>query len=198
MAFRLPSLILILTLCAGNGVAENDATADAIYHLVEGVYYLINEKQPVQAIPFFQSAIASDSTNPDPYYFLGAAYDQMEEAVPLALFYFLAAEERGVQYDAFRPNRIPAIQAKYPNVRPAPPSASATDRVAQIIVESRAAKGVQVVVQDDKQITKYELGDQIPLEAGKNYTIRLKKKGISHLLKTVAVVASVVGIWILR
>jgi len=97
-------LTLFLVRLASSGAAENVANHDSIHYLIEGVYYLIDQNQPERAVPYFERAIALDSSQPDAYYFLGVSYYQLKQPIGHALFYLQEAEKRGVQSDRFRPN----------------------------------------------------------------------------------------------
>jgi tetratricopeptide (TPR) repeat protein len=190
------ALGFILFTVANLAESQTDSE-DAYDYLIEGVYYLINRGDLAQAIPFFQKAMALDSTHPDPYYFAGVSYYQLGGSTASALFYFYEAEKRNIRYDKFKPNRIPEILEKHRDARPAPPSASAAQRSAQIIVKSDSERGV-VAVQSGDETVEYELGDKISLEGGRRYTIQLKKKGPGQFLKAFVLAASAVGLMTLR
>ena len=196
--FAAPLLMLSLMLFTSSALAQENANDSSVYHLIEGVYYLIDQNQPNLAMPFFQKAIALDSSNPDPYYFLGTSYYRLQQPA-YALFYLYEAEKQKVEHDQFRPNLIPEIQEKYPGIQPMDPNAPLTSGEVRIIVQSNTEKGRKIVVQGTEGIAEYQVGDEILLEGGKHYTVGLKKKrGLGYFLKRVVLVGSVIGIWALR
>ena len=191
-------LALSLMLLANPGIVESSASDNAIYYLIEGVYYLIDQNAPDQAVPFFQKAIASDPANPDPYYFLGVSHYRLGQSIASALFYLYESEQRGIVYDQLRPNLIPEIQRKYPDVQPEAPVTPTPIHEVQIIVESKSEKGGLVVVQYGDGIAEYSLGEQISLEGGKRYTVQFRKKRFGRFFKNLVLVGSVLGIWAIR
>jgi tetratricopeptide (TPR) repeat protein len=193
-------LTLFLVQLANASAAENVANHDSIHYLIEGVYYLIDQNQPERAVPYFERAIALDSSQPDAYYFLGVSYYQLRQPIGHTLFYLQEAEKRGVQYDRFRPDLLSEIQRQYPDVQPSQTRPVLGEvKEARIVVESEDERGGTISIQPQEgRIQKFKLGEPIPLAGGKRYQIRFIPKPKHRFFKRLALVASVIGIWLLR
>jgi len=193
-------LIFSFAYFASSSAAERSANHGSIHYLIEGVYYLIDQNQPERAVPYFERAIESDPSQPDAYYFLGVSYYRLGQPIGHALFYLQEAEKRGVQYDRFRPNLLSEIQGQSPDVQPAQPRPVLGEvKDARIVVESAEEKGGTISIQtQDGRIQEFKLGEPIPLAGGKRYQMRFVPKPKHRFFKRLALVASVIGIWLLR
>ncbi|HEX29245.1 TPA: hypothetical protein ENG04_04110 [Candidatus Poribacteria bacterium] len=172
-------------------------------HLIEGVYALMDEGNPIWAEREFLLAVRSDPENPEPYYFLGMIrYGRgTEKDLQAALFYLKEAEKRGMRYDKLHPNLLKEIKGKYPNLKPISPERRPVqpDRNDVVELSFEAGRGKLISVSEDGRKMNVLSGEKVKLRCGRSYLIDVNRAGsIKRMFARITPLLALAAIWFIR
>jgi len=172
-------------------------------HLIEGIYALMNENDPIWAEREFLLAIRSDPENPDPYYFLGMIrYGRdTEKDLQVALFYLREAERKGIRYDRLHPNLLREIRRKHPDLKPSHPKRRSVtlDRNDRVELSFDAGKGEVISIDGNGRKMKVLPGEKVRLECGGSYLVDVNRAdSLRRMFSRITPILALAAIWLIR